>query len=107
MARSSLVGGRDSTGFSLPLVELYDPATNTWAIVGALNIPRTNHTATLLPNGKVLVVGGRDNSGSGQPLVELYDPPTNSWAIIGSLLSPCQSYRHAVAQRQGPGGRGQ
>jgi hypothetical protein len=41
-------------------------------MTGALSTPRTSHTATLLPNGKVLVAGGF-NIG---PLetAELYDP---------------------------------
>ena len=41
-------------------------------------------TATLLPNGKVLVVGGRDSIG---PIAsaELYDPATGIWSSTGSL----------------------
>jgi hypothetical protein len=38
----------------------YDPATNTWSRRGYLNsnVPRAMHTATLLPDGRVLIVGG-------------------------------------------------
>jgi WD40 repeat protein len=60
-------------------------ASGDWIPTGSLNIPRNNHTATLLPNGKVLVVGGANGAG---PLssAELYDPATGRWSITGSLL---------------------
>jgi large repetitive protein len=50
---------------------------------GSLATARSSHTATLLPNGKVLVVGG-DDSGS----CELYDPASGTWAATGSLIVP-------------------
>ena len=60
-------------------------ASGDWIPTGSLNIPRNNHTATLLPNGKVLVVGGANGA---DPLssAELYDPATGRWSITGSLL---------------------
>jgi hypothetical protein len=54
-----------------------------WIITGSMNTPRDGHTATLLPNGKVLVVGGANGAGSS---AELYDPATGRWSITGSLL---------------------
>ncbi len=55
-----------------------------WVSVGNLNVVRTFHTATLLPDGKVLVVGGGDGS-SLLNSAELYDPATDTWSSTGSL----------------------
>src|SRR2546429_4868978 len=43
-----------------------------------------DHTATLLPDGKVLVAGGRDGYGS-LFTAELYDPATGNWTWTGGL----------------------
>ena len=46
-----------------------------------------NHTATLLPNGKVLVAGGFDISGNALASAELYDPASGTWTATGSLAT--------------------
>src|SRR5690349_19043814 len=43
---------------SVYVSELYDPNMGLWTVSGSLNTARIHHTATLLPNGKVLVAGG-------------------------------------------------
>src|SRR5262249_35148588 len=48
---------------------------------------RSGHTATLLPNGKVLVAGGCP-SGHTTATAELYDPATGSWSPTGSMITP-------------------
>ena len=58
----------------------------SWSFTGNLNAGRDSHTATLLPNGKVLVAGG---VGGGAVLnsAELYDPVTGTWSNTGKLNS--------------------
>ena len=58
-------------------------AAGTWSATGSLVTGRYGHTATLLPNGKVLVAGGYN--GGALTSAELYDPATGTWSPTGSL----------------------
>jgi N-acetylneuraminic acid mutarotase len=53
----------------------------SWSFTGSLNTPRVGQSATLLPDGKVLVVGGYIDDGVS---AELYDPSTGTWSPTGS-----------------------
>ena len=57
----------------------------TWIPTGSLNTVRMTHTATLLPNGKVLVAGGYDGGSAYLASAELYDPAAGTWTPTGSL----------------------
>ena len=65
--------------------ELFDPASGTFASTGSMVTARRLHTATLLPNGKVLVIGGQDTSGNPLATAELFDPSNESFAPTGDL----------------------
>lgn len=67
-------------------VEIYDPSTNSWSEAASLKYARCSNTATLLPNGNVLITGG--NIGVRQSAtVELYDPSAKTWTVAENILS--------------------
>jgi hypothetical protein len=84
--RALLVGGARPTD-RVPGSNLFDPRTETWSQVAAMNRPRTGLSAVTLPSGRVLVTGGVDSAG-GVSSAELYDPATNTWTLAGSTARP-------------------
>jgi N-acetylneuraminic acid mutarotase len=56
---------------------------------GSLATARLQHSAILLPNGKVLVAGGLDSSFvNGLKSAELYDPVSGTWTATGDMSEP-------------------
>lgn len=62
-----------------------------WTDASPMATPRAAHTATVLPDGRVVVTGGyREMAPTGNVTnsVEIYDPRTDTWTDGGRLLSP-------------------
>ena len=62
------------------------PASGGWTATGSLATGRYAHTATLLPNGRVLVAGSWGDEGI-LASAELYDPASGTWTATGSLAT--------------------
>jgi len=70
-------GFAGSSSNSLSSVELYNPTTKSFTAISSLTTPRVNQSATLLPNGKVLIAGGYD--GNSISTTEIYDPESKTF----------------------------
>lgn len=95
-----VLGGRGSAGLPLASAELYEYLRGlffpTGGIAGSMRHARAEHTATPLPDGRVLVAGGTDGTA---PLhqAEIYNPLTHGFSdTAGPLLYPRR--RHAAVR---------
>jgi len=88
-----VVGGCSSNNGTNPCqlvagAELYDPATRTFSATGSLITARTGNTATLLPDGQVLVAGGITSPfDTILASAELYNPATGTFSTTGSMTT--------------------
>lgn len=58
-------------------------ASGTWTKTGTMTTARFTDTATLLPDGEVLVAGGTGAT------AELYNPATGQWSNADGTLAAC------------------
>src|SRR5262249_8245722 len=70
-------GGEDGT-YLLATAEVFDPGSQTWAVVDSMFLRRADHTATLLPDGRVFVAGNAPEPGVALA-AELFDPVSKTW----------------------------
>jgi hypothetical protein len=80
---ATIVLALSATAFRSPL----DSAirTGTVALAAPMLAPRSGHTATLLPDGKVLIAGGMRRNQDFYKSAELYDPWTGKFQPAGEM----------------------
>jgi hypothetical protein len=89
-----IAGGVQSSSTGTRLLastERYDPTSGRFIPAASMTTTRRGHTATLLPDGRVLIAGGYggDTSGWGTPLAsaELYDPSSDRFTKTRDLIA--------------------
>jgi N-acetylneuraminic acid mutarotase len=96
-----VIGGRVGAAFialasDTSLVEVYDPATDTWGTPGARMPTTRSALAYGVYNNRIYVAGGEFQDPTQQTVFrtfEEYDPASNAW----SILPPMAIARHGVA----------
>ena len=81
-----LLGGYASTAIA--------QSPGTFTGTGNMSTPRGwGTTATLMPNGKVLIAGGTGPGNGPLATAELYDPATGTFTPTGSMTNPRSSHK--------------
>ncbi len=81
-------------GGVLSSAEIYDPVARTFTPTGAMTVPRTGQTITMLRDGRALLTGGDQNAGFRSQLAsaEIYDPGSGTFTATGSMSTPREGH---------------
>jgi hypothetical protein len=96
-----LIAGGEDSGGPVNTAEIYNPADSSFTPTTAfappgttMNVARSQHTATLLSNGQVLIVGGATGLGTPTPVtnrLELYDPSSHTFILVSQELATART----------------
>ena len=91
-------GANDADGWFLSSADVWDPSSMSFTATGPLVDVRSDHAATLLDDGSVLVLGGVDEFEQAMDSVERWDPASSSFGPAGSLAEARGGSTLAVLQ---------
>ena len=81
--RLLVAGGNYGSDTGLPIVNIFDPSTETWTVLPNMAYARWYPTAAILPNGNIIVTSGETNcAGCDVTVQEIYNPSANSWSQL-------------------------
>jgi N-acetylneuraminic acid mutarotase len=84
--------GQDAAAIYAGVVDVWDPAANTWTAAASLPTPRSHiAAATFVLDGRIIVIGGETSYGVSTAQVVAYSPSSNTWV----QLTPVPEARHS------------
>ena len=76
----------------LDTAEIFNPVTQNFESTGTMQADRSEHTSTLLNNGKVLIAGGK------QVAAELFDPTIGTFSFTGEMKTLRRNHTATLLQ---------
>lgn len=82
------VWGKATDAPPVGVVQIFDPASMSFAEAGPMVTPLTQAKLALLQDGRVLVAGGTPTDTTAVARAELFDPATGSFSVTGAMVTP-------------------
>ena len=99
-----VVIGGERSGMGLSSVEILPHGEQAWRRLAPMHEGRYGHTATLLPDGRILVTGGLNSRNSPIDRAEVWTPrpsPLGTWSSAGTMPGGPRSFHTATLLEDG------
>jgi galactose oxidase-like protein/Big-like domain-containing protein len=96
------IGGHMTDHIGLVSANVFDPMSESWAVLADMAIPRWYPTVTALPDGRFIATSGETNCDDCETDInEIYDPSAKSWNQLTSAPFLFPYYPHAYVLPDG------
>jgi len=99
--RTLITGGFDATSVATRSASIVAADGTTTSLNERMIFARAGHSATVLPDGTVLIFGGIGSDGKVVPQAERFDPTAQSFAVIPDLLAVPRAFHTATLLTDG------